>query len=63
MKPSAFRIERLLAKVEAEVERRGLRARRYVFILTRWPRQKRKRPAPIEWSGGDVSLGMGAVPA
>jgi hypothetical protein len=20
-------------------------------------------PAPIEWSGGDVSLGMGAVPA
>jgi len=21
------------------------------------------RPAPIEWSGGDVSLGMGAVPA
>ena len=31
MKPSAFRIERLLAKVEAEVERRGLRARRYVF--------------------------------
>ena len=22
-----------------------------------------KRPAPIEWSGGDVSLGMGAVPA
>ena len=31
MKPSAFRIERLLAKVEAEVERRWLRARRYVF--------------------------------
>ena len=31
MKPSAFRIERLLAKVEAEVERRGLRARRYAF--------------------------------
>ena len=31
MKPSAFRIERLLANVEAEVERRGLRARRYVF--------------------------------
>ena len=31
MKPSAFRIERLLAKVEAEIERRGLRARRYVF--------------------------------
>src|SRR5215510_3236694 len=29
--PSAFRIERLLAKVEAEVERRRLRARRYVF--------------------------------
>ncbi len=28
MKPSAFRIERLLAKVEAEVERRWLRARR-----------------------------------
>jgi len=28
---SAFRIERLLAKVEAEVERRGLRVRRYVF--------------------------------
>ena len=26
MKPSAFRIERLLAKVEAEVARRGLRA-------------------------------------
>ena len=23
----------------------------------------RLRPAPIEWSGGDVSLGMGAVPA
>src|SRR4029078_10199411 len=22
-----------------------------------------RRPAPIEWSGGDVSLGMGAVPA
>jgi hypothetical protein len=22
-----------------------------------------QRPAPIEWSGGDVSLGMGAVPA
>src|SRR4029077_1903799 len=31
MKPPAFRIERLLAKVEAEVARRGLRARRYVF--------------------------------
>ena len=31
MKPSAFRIERLLGKVEAEVERRGLRARRYAF--------------------------------
>ena len=31
MKPSAFRIERLLANVEAEVERRCLRARRYVF--------------------------------
>jgi hypothetical protein len=31
MKPSAFRIERLLAKVEAEVARRWLRARRYVF--------------------------------
>ena len=31
MKPSAFRIERLLARVEAEVARRGLRARRYVF--------------------------------
>ena len=31
MKPSAFRIERLLAKVETEVERRGLRARRYAF--------------------------------
>jgi hypothetical protein len=31
MKPGAFRIERLLAKVEAEVERRGPRARRYVF--------------------------------
>ncbi len=31
MKPSAFRIERLLAKVEAEVERRWLGARRYVF--------------------------------
>ena len=31
MKPSAFRIERLLAKVEAEVARRGLRARRYTF--------------------------------
>ena len=31
MKPSASRIERLLVKVEAEVERRGLRARRYVF--------------------------------
>ena len=31
MKPRAFRIERLLAKVETEVERRGLRARRYVF--------------------------------
>ena len=31
MKPSAFRIERLLAKVEAEVARRGLRARRYAF--------------------------------
>ena len=29
--PSAFRIERLLAKVEAEVARRGLRARRYAF--------------------------------
>ena len=42
MKPSAFRIERLLAKVEAEVARRGLRARRYVFILTRSLRQKRK---------------------
>lgn len=24
---------------------------------------KESRPAPIEWSGGDVSLGMGAVPA
>ena len=23
----------------------------------------RERPAPIEWSGGDVSLGLGAVPA
>jgi hypothetical protein len=34
MKPSAFRIERLLAKVEAEVvppPRRWLRARRYAF--------------------------------
>ena len=31
MKPTAFRIERLLAKVEAEVARRGLRARRYAF--------------------------------
>jgi hypothetical protein len=31
MKPTAFRIERLLAKVEAEVERRRLRARRYAF--------------------------------
>jgi len=31
MKPTAFRIERLLAKVEAEVARRGLRARRYTF--------------------------------
>jgi hypothetical protein len=31
MKPSAFRIERLLAKVETEVARQGLRARRYVF--------------------------------
>ena len=31
MKPSAFRIERLLARVEAEVARRGLRARRYAF--------------------------------
>ena len=31
MKPSAFRIERLLAKVEAKVERRGLRARWYAF--------------------------------
>ena len=31
MKPSAFRIERLLAKVEAEVARRWLRARRYAF--------------------------------
>ena len=31
MKPGAFHIERLLAKLEAEVERRGLRARRYVF--------------------------------
>jgi hypothetical protein len=30
-KPSAFRIDRLLAKVEATVERRGLRAHRYVF--------------------------------
>ena len=31
MKPSAFRIERLLAKVEAEVARQGLRPRRYAF--------------------------------
>ena len=31
MKPSAFRIERLLAKVEAEVARRGPRPRRYAF--------------------------------
>ena len=31
MKPSVFHIERLLAKVEAEVARRGLRARRYAF--------------------------------
>ena len=31
MKPTAFRIERLLAKVEAEVARRGLRACRYAF--------------------------------
>ena len=33
-----------------------------------WKKGRRKsdrlaRPAPIEWSGGDVSLGMGAVPA
>ena len=31
MKPSAFRIERLLAEVEAEVARQGLRPRRYAF--------------------------------
>ena len=31
MKPSAFRIERLLAKVAAEVMRRWLRSRRYAF--------------------------------
>ena len=44
------------------------------MILDKWDRQqdaletihsatRRCRPAPIEWSGGDVSLGMGAVPA
>ena len=27
------------------------------------PEQTRRWPAPIEWSGGDVSLRMGAVPA
>ena len=42
MKPSAFRIERLLANVEAEVERRGLRRAGTSFILTRSLRQKRK---------------------
>src|SRR4249920_1272972 len=31
MKPTALRIECLLARVEAEVARRGLRARRYAF--------------------------------
>ena len=41
MKPSAFRIERLLAKVEAEVARRCGRAGT-PFILTRSLRQKRK---------------------
>src|SRR3954447_22072969 len=32
----------------------------------RWARDRPapgRRPAPIEWSRGDVSLGMGAVPA
>ena len=41
MKPSAFRIERLLAEVEAESAPRP-RARRTPFILTRSLRQKRK---------------------
>ena len=44
MKPSAFRIERLLANVEAEVERRGLRRAGTSFILTRSLRQKRSLP-------------------
>jgi hypothetical protein len=41
MKPSARRIERLLAKVEAELARTA-RPRRYCFILTRKLMQKRK---------------------
>ena len=41
MKPSAFRIERLLAKVEAEVAPPLVRAGT-LFILTRSLRQKRK---------------------
>jgi hypothetical protein len=32
-------------------------------LLSANPGNVEVRPAPIEWSGGDVSLGMGAVPA
>ena len=42
MKPSAFRIERLLAKVEAEVGAEGCGRAGTLFILTRSLRQKRK---------------------
>ena len=42
MKPSAFRIDGLLHKVEAEVVRRGRGRAGTSFILTRSLRQKRK---------------------
>ena len=52
MKPSAFRIERLLAKVEAEVvppPRQWLRARRYAFHPDEVAEAKRK--ACPTWRG------------
>ena len=41
----------------------GYQEGRNIIIEFRWAEGRYERPAPIEWSGGDVSLGMGAVPA
>jgi hypothetical protein len=67
MKPSAFRIERLLAEVEAEVERRGLRARRYAFHPDEVAEAKRRlalraRAQGFEQSGMDGAVWRAAPP-